>query len=68
MPWPLLLLHVLSHVPVLSPSLLGTMFTMPRLICEMAKDGLLFRGLAWTYGHTGTPVMAIMASGNIAGE
>ncbi|KAI4534941.1 hypothetical protein MG293_015801 [Ovis ammon polii] len=50
----------------LTSSLLGTMFTMPRLICEMAKDGLLFRGLAWTYGHTGTPVTAIVASGNIA--
>ncbi|XDC82533.1 hypothetical protein R6Z07F_013706 [Ovis aries] len=47
--------------------LLGTMFTMPRLICEMAKDGLLFRGLAWIYGHTGTPVTAIVTSGNIAG-
>ncbi|KAG5201149.1 hypothetical protein JEQ12_005683 [Ovis aries] len=51
----------------LTSSLLGTMFTMPRLICEMAKDGLLFRGLAWTYGHTGTPVTAIVTSGNIAG-
>ncbi|KAI4571105.1 hypothetical protein MJG53_013211 [Ovis ammon polii x Ovis aries] len=51
----------------LTSSLLGTMFTMPRLICEMAKDGLLFRGLAWIYGHTGTPVTAIVTSGNIAG-
>ena len=68
MPWPLLLLHVLSHVPISSPSLLGTMFTMPWLIYAMAKDGLLFQGLAWIYDRTGTPVMAIMASGNIAGE
>ncbi|KAB0381477.1 hypothetical protein FD755_003394 [Muntiacus reevesi] len=47
--------------------LLGTMFTTPRLICAMAEDGLLFRGLAWIHDRTGTPVMAIMASGNLAG-
>ncbi|XP_070626357.1 cationic amino acid transporter 3-like [Bos indicus] len=51
----------------LTSSLLGTMFTMPRLIYAMAKDGLLFQGLAWIYDRTGTPVMAIVASGNIAG-
>ena len=68
MPWSLLLLHVLSHVPISSPSLLGTMFTMPRLIYAMAEDGLIFWGLAQIYDHTGTPIMAIMASGNIAGE
>ncbi|XP_069405536.1 cationic amino acid transporter 3-like isoform X7 [Ovis canadensis] len=50
----------------LTSSVLGTMFTMPRLICEMAKDGLLFRGLAWIHDRTGTPVTAIVASGNIA--
>ena len=44
------------------------MFIMAQLTYAMAEDGLLFRGLAWTYGHTGTPVTAIVASGNIAGE
>ncbi|KAB0347241.1 hypothetical protein FD754_012098 [Muntiacus muntjak] len=51
----------------LTSSLLGTMFTTPRLICAMAEDGLLFPGLAWIHYRTGTPVMAIMASGNLAG-
>ncbi|XP_020761158.2 LOW QUALITY PROTEIN: cationic amino acid transporter 3-like [Odocoileus virginianus] len=50
----------------LTSSLLGTMFTMPRLIYAMAEDGLIFRGLARIYDRTGTPIMAIMASGNIA--
>ena len=34
----------------------------------MAEDGLIFWGLAQIYDRTGTPIMAIMASGNIAGE
>uniref|UniRef100_A0A8C6E562 Cationic amino acid transporter 3-like n=1 Tax=Moschus moschiferus TaxID=68415 RepID=A0A8C6E562_MOSMO len=50
----------------LTSSLLGTMFPTPRLVCTMAKDRLLFRGLAWIYDHIGTPVVAIIASGSIA--
>nr|XP_020761150.1 cationic amino acid transporter 3-like [Odocoileus virginianus texanus] len=47
-------------------SLLGTIFYMSQLICAMAKDGLLFRGLAQIHARTGTPVMAIMSSVNLA--
>ena len=68
MPWSPLLLHVLTRVSTFSPSLLGDMFPMSRLIRAMAEDGLLFRGLAWVYGHTKIPVVAIMSSGSLAGE
>ena len=68
MPWSPLLLHVLTPVSTFSPSLLGDMFPMSRLIRAMAEDGLLFRGLARVYGHTKIPTMAIMSSGNLAGE
>ena len=44
------------------------MFYMSQLICAMAKDGLLFRGLAQIHARTGTPVMAVMSSVNLAGE
>ncbi|XP_014955846.3 cationic amino acid transporter 3-like [Ovis aries] len=47
-------------------SLLGTMFYMSQLICAMAKDGLLFRGLAQIHARTGTPVTAVMSSVNLA--
>ncbi|KAB0349787.1 hypothetical protein FD754_014644 [Muntiacus muntjak] len=50
----------------LTSSLLGDMFPMSRLICAMAEDGLLFRGLAQVYGHTKIPIMAIMSSGSLA--
>ncbi|NP_001077142.1 uncharacterized protein [Bos taurus] len=50
----------------LTSSLLGTMFTMPRLIYVMAEDGLLFRGLARLHGHRGTPIWAILVSGMLA--
>ncbi|KAB0381471.1 hypothetical protein FD755_003388 [Muntiacus reevesi] len=47
-------------------SLLGTIFYMSQLICAMVKDGLLFWGLAQIHARTGTPVMAIMSSVNLA--
>nr|XP_042088344.1 cationic amino acid transporter 3-like isoform X2 [Ovis aries] len=50
----------------LTSSLLGDMFPMPRGMCVMAEDGLLSRGLAEIHAHTGTPVRAIMSSGNLA--
>ena len=68
MPWSLLLLRVLTHVSTFSPSLLGDMFPMSRLIRAMAEDGLLFRGLAKVCGHKEIPVVAIMSSGSLAGE
>ncbi|XP_043756051.1 cationic amino acid transporter 3-like [Cervus elaphus] len=50
----------------LPSSLLGTMFTTPRVICEMAEDGLLFQGLTCIHTRSGTHIMAIMASGSLA--
>ena len=84
------LLYVPTLVSIFSSSLLGTIFYMSQLICAMAKDGLLFRGLAWipvhtdahtiiirttyariivhTVAPTGTPIMAILVPGTLAGE
>ncbi|KAM7232947.1 hypothetical protein CapIbe_015083, partial [Capra ibex] len=50
----------------LTSSLLGDVFPMPRGVCVMAEDGLLSRGLAQIHAHTGTPVRAIVSSGNLA--
>ncbi|XP_069405526.1 cationic amino acid transporter 3-like isoform X1 [Ovis canadensis] len=58
---------IVGTLCALTSSLLGITFTMPRLICAMAEDGLLFRRLAWIYDRTGTPIMAIVASGSLAG-
>lgn len=52
----------------LPSSLLGSMFVMSQLICEMANDRLLFWDLAQIHARTGTPVMAITASGFLAGK
>ena len=68
MPWSLLLLHIPTRVLIVSASLLGSMFPMPRVIYSMADDGLLFRGLACIHARTHTPVMATLASGILAGK
>ncbi|KAM9756397.1 LOW QUALITY PROTEIN: uncharacterized protein ACBT57_009644 [Dama dama] len=47
-------------------SLLFSIFFMSQFTCAMAKDGLLFRGLAQIHARTGTPVVAIMSSGSLA--
>lgn len=44
------------------------MFPMSQVIYAMADDGLLFWELAQVRAHTGAPIMAIMSSGNLAGE
>ncbi|XP_006208676.2 cationic amino acid transporter 3-like [Vicugna pacos] len=76
-PLPQALLHVgwapAGHVVAvgtlcaLARSLLGVMFFIPQLIYTMAKDGLLFQGLAQTHAHTRTPIVATLVSGNLAG-
>ncbi|XP_006208677.2 cationic amino acid transporter 3-like [Vicugna pacos] len=48
-------------------SLLGTMFFMSRMTYAMADDGLLFQELASIRAGTGTPIMATMSSGSLAG-
>uniref|UniRef100_A0A286ZUH1 Cationic amino acid transporter C-terminal domain-containing protein n=1 Tax=Sus scrofa TaxID=9823 RepID=A0A286ZUH1_PIG len=48
-------------------SLLLVMLTMSRLICAMAEDGLLFRGLSQTYARRGTPIVAILVSATLSG-
>ncbi|XP_010832109.1 PREDICTED: cationic amino acid transporter 3-like [Bison bison bison] len=47
-------------------SLLRAMFVLSRLICAMADDGLLFRGLGWIHAGTHSPIIAILASGTLA--
>ncbi|XFF87578.1 hypothetical protein AB1E18_013797 [Capra hircus] len=46
--------------------LFGAMFVLSWLICAMADDGLLFRGLGWIHAGTHSPIMAILASGTLA--
>ncbi|EPY89900.1 cationic amino acid transporter 3-like protein [Camelus ferus] len=50
----------------LTSSLLGTMFAMSRVTYAMADDGLLFRRLARIHTRTHTPIVATLASGNLA--
>uniref|UniRef100_A0A8D1ZQE4 Amino acid permease/ SLC12A domain-containing protein n=1 Tax=Sus scrofa TaxID=9823 RepID=A0A8D1ZQE4_PIG len=48
-------------------SLLVVMLAMSRLICAMAEDGLLFRGLGQIYARRGTPLVAILVSATLSG-
>uniref|UniRef100_A0A8D1KH08 Cationic amino acid transporter C-terminal domain-containing protein n=1 Tax=Sus scrofa TaxID=9823 RepID=A0A8D1KH08_PIG len=48
-------------------SLLVVMLTMSQLICAMAEDGLLFRGLGQIYARRGTPIVAILVSATLSG-
>ena len=63
-----LLLYILTRVPIIIfSSLLVVMLTMSRLICAMAEDGLLFRGLGQIYARRGTPLVAILVSAILSG-
>ena len=44
------------------------MFVLSRLICAMADNGLLLQGLGWIHAGTHSPIIAILASGTLAGE
>ena len=73
-----------SHIPIFPSSLLSIMFIMAQLTYAMAEDGLLFQGLAWIPAPTdvltdaptdtriivptGTPIMAVLVPGTLAGE
>ncbi|XP_069405520.1 cationic amino acid transporter 3-like isoform X2 [Ovis canadensis] len=48
-------------------SFLCAMLSMFQLARAMAADGLLFRALAQIHTRTGTPIMAILASGTLTG-
>lgn len=67
-PRSLLLLHHLTHAPTFSSRLHSATFPMSQVIYVMAEDGLLFRALAQVRARTGAPIVAIMSSGNLAGE
>ncbi|XP_003127472.2 cationic amino acid transporter 3-like [Sus scrofa] len=45
----------------------SVMFPTSQQICEMAHDGLLFRVLIQVHAFTGTPLLAIMTAGILAG-
>lgn len=65
-PQSVLIRHILTHFSIFCSSLLGDMFPMLSVIDEMAEEGLIFWGLARR--RTGTLIMAILASGMLAGE
>ena len=64
----LLLLNIPTRVPTVPSRLQSSLFPVPQVIQEMAKDGLLFQRLARTHARMKTPIMATVSSGILAGE
>ncbi|XP_050717877.1 probable cationic amino acid transporter isoform X2 [Eriocheir sinensis] len=47
----------------LTVSMFGSMFSLPRIVYAMAKDGLVFKSLSNVWGVTGTPAVATIVFG-----
>ncbi|XP_071521222.1 solute carrier family 7 member 14-like [Panulirus ornatus] len=47
----------------LTVSMFGSMFSLPRIVYAMAKDGLIFKSLANVWSVTGTPAVATVVFG-----
>ncbi|XP_069974484.1 probable cationic amino acid transporter [Penaeus vannamei] len=47
----------------LTVSMFGSMFSLPRIVYAMAKDGLIFKSLANVWPVTGTPAVATVVFG-----
>uniref|UniRef100_A0A8C3WYW8 Cationic amino acid transporter C-terminal domain-containing protein n=1 Tax=Catagonus wagneri TaxID=51154 RepID=A0A8C3WYW8_9CETA len=58
---------VVGTLCALTSRLHSAVFRMHLVMCEMADDGLIFRGLARVHGRTEIPILAVLASGTLVG-
>ncbi|XP_047738564.1 probable cationic amino acid transporter, partial [Hyalella azteca] len=54
---------VVGALAGLTVSMFGTMFSLPRIVYAMAKDGLIFKSLSSVWPVTGTPAVATAVFG-----